>query len=260
MKRKSLGEYVIRAFAGLAVAALLTPTMVLGQSLHFSGDGHSAHAQGSEILAGSQRFALLQRTAPPPRERGNQRQRQQPNKQRQQRNQQRRQRPSPPRATQRLRGRVLREQPRQNVRQARPQRARPRSVPPARRARPRHRSSASSRTPRYNWNQYRQGRRPPEWNRHRDFNRYRWQGNIRASRRFRWTRYEGPPGWRYRRWYYGEYLPHIFWVRHYWLLDYWRFGLVNPPYGYVWVRFGTDAILVDVYSGLILRVVYGVFY
>ena len=35
---------------------------------------------------------------------------------------------------------------------------------------------------------------------------------------------------------------------------------MDPPYGYVWVRYGDDALLVDVDTGEILRVVYGVFY
>ena len=55
-------------------------------------------------------------------------------------------------------------------------------------------------------------------------------------------------------------LPSIFWARRYWINDYWQFGLQNPPYGYVWVRYGRDAMLVDVYDGRILRVVYGLFY
>ena len=55
-------------------------------------------------------------------------------------------------------------------------------------------------------------------------------------------------------------LPTLFWTRDYWIDDYWVFGLVAPPYGYVWVRYGDDALLVNVQTGLILRVVYRVFY
>jgi Ni/Co efflux regulator RcnB len=36
-------------------------------------------------------------------------------------------------------------------------------------------------------------------------------------------------------------------------------GLIDPPYGYVWVRYGPDALLVNVENGLILSVMYGVF-
>jgi Ni/Co efflux regulator RcnB len=40
---------------------------------------------------------------------------------------------------------------------------------------------------------------------------------------------------------------------------YWRFGLFDPPYGYVWVRYGDDALLVDVETGRILASVYDLF-
>jgi hypothetical protein len=33
-----------------------------------------------------------------------------------------------------------------------------------------------------------------------------------------------------------------------------------PPYGYEWVCYGDDALLVNVYTGEILQVVYGLFY
>jgi Ni/Co efflux regulator RcnB len=36
--------------------------------------------------------------------------------------------------------------------------------------------------------------------------------------------------------------------------------LPDPPYGYVWVRYGPDAMLVAVDNGQILSVVYGLFY
>jgi len=55
-------------------------------------------------------------------------------------------------------------------------------------------------------------------------------------------------------------LPEIFWARRYWLNDYWKFGLFNPPYGYVWVRYGADALLIDVENGRILSIVNDLFY
>ena len=69
-----------------------------------------------------------------------------------------------------------------------------------------------------------------------------------------------PHGWYYQRWAYGQVLPLMFWGRPYWLDSYWQFGLMDPPYGYVWVRYGPDAMLVAVETGLILSVMYGVFY
>ena len=107
---------------------------------------------------------------------------------------------------------------------------------------------------------YRQGHRPPAWDRNRHFNRHDWQRNFRADRRYRWHEYRRPHGWYYRRWEYGMTLPFFFWTQDYWINDYWQFGLQDPPYGYVWVRNGRDAMLVNVESGYILRVVYGLYY
>ena len=102
--------------------------------------------------------------------------------------------------------------------------------------------------------------RPRDWRRYRNFDRRAWQRNFRAERRYRWRRYHRPPGWYYRRWTYGMVFPRAFWHRRYWINDYWRFGLENPPYGYVWTRYGTDAVLVNIYTGVILRTVYGLYY
>ena len=113
---------------------------------------------------------------------------------------------------------------------------------------------------RYNWGSYQPGRRPPEWNRHRNFDRNAWQQNQRAERRYHWNRYQRPQGWYYRRWTFGMILPSLFWGRQYWIDSYWSYGLMNPPYGYVWVRYGDDAMLVNVETGNILRVEYGLFY
>ena len=67
-------------------------------------------------------------------------------------------------------------------------------------------------------------------------------------------------GWYPYRWVYGQLLPPLFWSRNYWIEDYWNYGLEDPPYGFVWVRDGNDALLIDVGGGQILSVVYGVFY
>ena len=114
---------------------------------------------------------------------------------------------------------------------------------------------------RYDWRKYQPGRYPPQWNTYRPtFNPAPYHGNVQATNRYRIQRYVGPRGWAYRRWVYGQYLPAIYWTRNYWLGSYWQFGLFNPPYGYVWVRYYDDALLVSVESGHIIRVVYGIFY
>jgi Ni/Co efflux regulator RcnB len=105
------------------------------------------------------------------------------------------------------------------------------------------------------------GQRPSNWNeRPRDFSRRDYQFNATATERFHWGNYDRPDGWYYRRWGYGEYLPGAFWARDYWLTSWWLFDLAIPPYGFEWVRYGDDALLVNVYTGQILEVEYGVFY
>jgi len=115
------------------------------------------------------------------------------------------------------------------------------------------------RSQRYNWGSYQPGHRPPDWNSHRNFDRGAWQGNEQAQRRYHWNSYQRPPGWYYRRWTYGMILPSLFWGRQYWIDSYWTYGLSDPPYGYVWVRYGDDALLVNVEDGDILRVIYGLY-
>lgn len=96
---------------------------------------------------------------------------------------------------------------------------------------------------------------------HRDFDWRSWQRNERAERRYYWRPYERPYGWYYRQWSFGMYLPYLFWQnRDYWIRDYWDFGLPEPPYGYIWVRDGDDALLINAGNGYILQVVYSVFY
>jgi len=68
-----------------------------------------------------------------------------------------------------------------------------------------------------------------------------------------------PSGWGYRSWARGEYLPRIFISAPY-FIDYDWLGLPPPPYGYRWVRYGPDAVLVNVYDGRILDVIYDAFY
>ncbi|KEZ19362.1 putative integral membrane protein [Sphingobium yanoikuyae] len=69
-----------------------------------------------------------------------------------------------------------------------------------------------------------------------------------------------PHGYRYRRWTVGLFLPAIFFSTAYYYDDYWRMGLGAPPYGYRWIRYGPDMLLVDVRSRRVVDVVYGAFY
>lgn len=122
------------------------------------------------------------------------------------------------------------------------------------------RTSAQPQSRRYDWNAYQPGHRPPQWEQfHQNFDPRPYEANRYAEHRYHWEAYREPRGWYYRRWSYGEVFPVAFWTQEYWIVSYWQFGLLNPPYGYVWVRYGPDALLVDVENGQILGVVYAVF-
>lgn len=86
-----------------------------------------------------------------------------------------------------------------------------------------------------------------------------YQHNFQASRSFRIGPYRRPPGWVPHRWAYGQILPRVYWGPQYLIADYWLFALEVPPAGYEWVRDDTDALLIDVNTGEILQVEYGVF-
>jgi hypothetical protein len=73
-------------------------------------------------------------------------------------------------------------------------------------------------------------------------------------------RWRYPPGYRYRRWTIGVVLPSLFLAPAYYYDDYWRMGLEGPPWGYQWVRYGPDLLLVNTRTGRIEDVIYGAFY
>ena len=114
--------------------------------------------------------------------------------------------------------------------------------------------------PRFDWNTYRPGLRPPQWQQYRaNFDPRPYECNRPAPRVYYVPVYQPPPGWSYRRWAYGQTYPRVYWTQPYWIGNYYNYGLPPPPYGYVWVRNGPDAMSVDVVTGLILQVVYGLF-
>ncbi len=69
-----------------------------------------------------------------------------------------------------------------------------------------------------------------------------------------------PSGWAYREWAIGAILPPLFLAREYWYADWAALGFPPPPPGDEWVRYGPDLLLVDVTTGQVIDVAYGVFY
>lgn len=87
------------------------------------------------------------------------------------------------------------------------------------------------------------------------------RANITAPHRFRPAKaYVRPAGWYAHKWTYGERLPRAFFAPDYFILDFATFGLLEPWAGYEWVRYGDDALLIDVDTGEVIRVEYDVFY
>jgi Ni/Co efflux regulator RcnB len=101
---------------------------------------------------------------------------------------------------------------------------------------------------------------PRGWNaRPGAIDRSAYQHNFQAARSFRIGPYHRPYGFVARQWTYGETLPRPYWAAQYILADYWLFALEVPPAGFEWVRVGADALLVNIETGEILQVEYGVF-
>jgi Ni/Co efflux regulator RcnB len=101
---------------------------------------------------------------------------------------------------------------------------------------------------------------PHGWNaRPATVDRPAYQHNFRAARSFHIGPYHRPPGWVAHRWAYGQILPRAYWAPQFIIGDYWLFALEVPPAGYEWVRDDDDALLVNIQTGEILQVEYGVF-
>jgi Ni/Co efflux regulator RcnB len=79
-------------------------------------------------------------------------------------------------------------------------------------------------------------------------------------RRVHATTYRYPRGYSYRRWNSGSILPRLFRSSAYYYTNWYSLGFGPPPPGYAWVRYGPDLLLVNIYTGRIRDVVYGVFY
>lgn len=69
-----------------------------------------------------------------------------------------------------------------------------------------------------------------------------------------------PPGYAYRRWAVGALLPPLFLASAYFYAEWAALGLPPPQPGFQWVRYGPDLLLVNVSTGQVVDVAYGVFY
>ena len=102
---------------------------------------------------------------------------------------------------------------------------------------------------------------------------HRWSGDWRRDNRYDWRRYRDhnrsrfhfgfyfdPFGWSYRRYNIGWRLWPSYYGQDYWLNDPWQYRL-PPAYGpYRWVRYYDDALLVNIYTGTVVDVIYNFFW
>jgi Ni/Co efflux regulator RcnB len=84
---------------------------------------------------------------------------------------------------------------------------------------------------------------------------------VRPARRFHLNRpWVAPRGFVFRHFRLGERVPTVLLAANYFLLNPYLYGLEPAPPGYVWIREGSDAVLVDRYTGEVVQVAYDVFY
>lgn len=96
----------------------------------------------------------------------------------------------------------------------------------------------------------------------RNHNRYNWRHHRYSHQNiFRLGRYYAP----YRSHYYsrisiGFYLDHLFFGSRYWINDPWQYRLPDVYGPYRWVRYYDDVLLVDIYTGEVVDVIYDFFW
>jgi Ni/Co efflux regulator RcnB len=99
--------------------------------------------------------------------------------------------------------------------------------------------------------------RPPQWHKPRAAQWY-WRGKW--VNRVHGPAFHYPVGWSYRYWTIGDILPGLFLSSAYYYDNVRPLGLRVPPPGYRWVRYGPDLLLVNLRTGSVEQVAYGVFY
>ena len=107
------------------------------------------------------------------------------------------------------------------------------------------------------------GNRTGGWNRDwRRDNRFAWQSYRNQHRDvFRMGRYYSPySNWSYRRLGIGFMLQPLFFSQDYWIDDPWMYRLPEAYGPYRWVRYYDDALLVNIYDGEVVDVIYDFFW
>jgi hypothetical protein len=102
----------------------------------------------------------------------------------------------------------------------------------------------------------------PQWSTHwRHNSKYDWY-NWRKRHRslFHFGFYYDPFGWGYSPYQIGWRMWPSYYSSSFWLNDPWRYRLPYAPPGTRWIRYYDDAVLVDMWSGQVLDVIYNFFW
>ena len=114
------------------------------------------------------------------------------------------------------------------------------------------------------WSRNRYSSTSRQWDRNdwRRDNRYNWYG-YRSQHRdlYRAGRYYSPyRNWSYSRLSIGFFLEPLFYGNNYWINDPWQYRLPEVYGPYRWVRYYDDVLLVDIYTGEVVDVIYDFFW
>jgi Ni/Co efflux regulator RcnB len=106
------------------------------------------------------------------------------------------------------------------------------------------------------WNQYRN-----DWHNHPNYwDNRRHDRRDYAQYRYHYGHYSRPSGYYYRSWHRGDRLPRAWYGSSYIVYDWRPYRLYSPPYGYHWVRVGDDVLLTAIATGVVLDVIYDIWY
>lgn len=100
-----------------------------------------------------------------------------------------------------------------------------------------------------------------DWDRHPNYwDNRRHDRRDYARHRYHFGHYQAPKGYYHRVWHRGDRLPKHWYASHYIVYDWRPYRLYSPPYGYHWVRVGNDVLLTAIATGVVLDVLYDIWY
>jgi len=115
---------------------------------------------------------------------------------------------------------------------------------------------------RHDWNGNRGWDRPRnDWSNHPNYwDNRRHDRRDYARYRFQFGSYRAPYGYHNQVWHRGDHLPRSYYSSSYIVYDWQPYRLYAPPYGYHWVRVGNDVLLTALATGVVLDVLYDIWY